>query len=236
MLLKRKDVPLYLQIAAKLRAKIDGKEWEPGSKIPSEPELAKSFDVCRMTVRQALSELETDGVISRQRGRGTFVTQLHSFGSVITLRLPEGFGTQHSLTGVEKRAAGVEVAKRLGVEPKTKIVELRRVRYFSSSTEPAELETAFMTQKIFSLLRDEDLTRPICPPLRCKLNITADRCECQILPIALDAGQAELMQLPEGTLALRLDRVWLNGNEPLLFTTSVYLPEETRRALKKRPE
>lgn len=68
-------VPVYYQIASALRQRIAEGEWRKGNQLPPEPELAKAFGVSRMTIRQALVELEGDGVIVRRRGAGTFVNQ-----------------------------------------------------------------------------------------------------------------------------------------------------------------
>ena len=66
-------VPLYAQVAARLRETIDNDELVPGSALPSEAELQCRFGVSRATVRQALQELEFAGAIERHQGRGTFV-------------------------------------------------------------------------------------------------------------------------------------------------------------------
>jgi GntR family transcriptional regulator len=68
-------VPYYYQIANLLRRKIEDGEILPGAKLPGEFELAESFGVSRVPVRQALSLLVGDGILIRHRGRGTFVTQ-----------------------------------------------------------------------------------------------------------------------------------------------------------------
>lgn len=69
---RESDLPLYLQLAEILRQRILSGEIE--SQLPTEPELCRSYGVARGTVRQALSKLETEGYVRRQRGRGTFVT------------------------------------------------------------------------------------------------------------------------------------------------------------------
>lgn len=66
--------PLYGRIAALLRQRIRGGRWESDARIPTIDHLMAEFDASRVTVRQALSLLERDGLIARYRGRGTFVT------------------------------------------------------------------------------------------------------------------------------------------------------------------
>lgn len=66
-------MPKYIQIQNFVLDKIAGGEFEIGEKIPSECELAKSFDVSRITANAAIKELATRGVVERVRGKGTFV-------------------------------------------------------------------------------------------------------------------------------------------------------------------
>lgn len=72
--LVRGVVPLYHQIANRLRTDIAGKVFEPGDLLPTETELMDRFQVSRVTIRQALAVLVQEGLVGRQAGRGTFVT------------------------------------------------------------------------------------------------------------------------------------------------------------------
>lgn len=65
--------PPYLQVAAELKAAIERGDFPPGSKLPSQEQLATRFDVARGTIQQALKELHAVGVITSRRGSGTFV-------------------------------------------------------------------------------------------------------------------------------------------------------------------
>ncbi len=71
--LARGWVPLYRQLAQRLREAIARARLAKGSLLPSEHELAERFGVSRITVRQALHKLEADGLIRRQRPEGTVV-------------------------------------------------------------------------------------------------------------------------------------------------------------------
>lgn len=68
------NIPYYYQIANLLRRKIEDGEFGAGEKIPKETELAEAFRVSRVPIRQALALLVQDGLLYRQRGRGTFVS------------------------------------------------------------------------------------------------------------------------------------------------------------------
>jgi GntR family transcriptional regulator, arabinose operon transcriptional repressor len=70
---ERSPVPLHAQLLASLRARLQAGEWQPGTLLPAEAELCREYSVSRITVARALAELAREGVVQRQRGRGTTV-------------------------------------------------------------------------------------------------------------------------------------------------------------------
>lgn len=68
-------VPLYLQVARLIRKKIESQEWPFGHQIPTLKLLEQEYQVSRITLRSALSQLEECGIILRKRGLGTFVSK-----------------------------------------------------------------------------------------------------------------------------------------------------------------
>jgi GntR family transcriptional regulator len=66
-------VPLYFQLVRALREEILSGRWAPGAQLASEPDLGTHFGVSRTVVRQALGRLEDEGLLIREKGRGTFV-------------------------------------------------------------------------------------------------------------------------------------------------------------------
>ncbi len=74
MILDKAQVPLYVQLADLFRQRIVKGVWRQGEKLPSLEKLGAEFEVARVTVRQAIERLTRDGLVSPQRGRGTFVT------------------------------------------------------------------------------------------------------------------------------------------------------------------
>lgn len=67
-------VPLHISISEKLRRQIDGGDYLPGEKLPSEHQLMDAFGVSRITVRQAVANLVNQGLVRSQQGKGVFVT------------------------------------------------------------------------------------------------------------------------------------------------------------------
>jgi GntR family transcriptional regulator len=102
-------VPLHRQVYLDLVSSLDGGEWGPGDRLPTERELCGQYGCSLITVRRALDELAREGRLERTRGRGTFVKP-----SRIT----------HDLTATR---SFTDEMRRRGLQPSTRLVEARTV-------------------------------------------------------------------------------------------------------------
>src|SRR5512135_1112678 len=73
--LKGGPIPLYHQLKQVLQSDIEQEIYQSGERLPSEPELVREYGVSRITVRQALDELEAEGRVVRRHGKGTYVAE-----------------------------------------------------------------------------------------------------------------------------------------------------------------
>lgn len=73
--------PMYLQIMEQIKLRIAVGDWQPGLKLPSIRELAVATRVSVITVKRAYQELESEGVIFTQHGKGSFVAQIDNIGA-----------------------------------------------------------------------------------------------------------------------------------------------------------
>jgi GntR family histidine utilization transcriptional repressor len=78
--------PPYAQVKQSLKAGLAQGRWRTGELMPSEAELVAQFGVSRMTVNRALRELQSEGIVDRVQGVGTFAAQLHRISSRLTIR------------------------------------------------------------------------------------------------------------------------------------------------------
>lgn len=132
---RQSPLPFYSQLKEIILADIAARGLEAGDKLPGDHELCERYEVSRTVVRQALQELEHEGVVRREKGRGTFVDDPRTsrgFGGALVGSFEDiqgGAGTQHSR--VVRRGfvpAGARVAADLGVEEGDEVVEIERVR------------------------------------------------------------------------------------------------------------
>jgi GntR family transcriptional regulator len=125
---RRSFVPLYYQLQEALKQQIESGVWKAGDALPSEPDLARSFRVSRVVVRQALAILDDDRQIVRIRGRGTFVAQpkLDYRAGGLSRLLATPRGEDVAVQVLDKRKIKVErsISEPLGAEPNEDVARL----------------------------------------------------------------------------------------------------------------
>ena len=154
-------VPLYRQLAERLEEDIKSGRYLPGSRIPTEFELAESCGVSRVTVRKALAELSSRGLITRRSGKGSFVAEKKLQRGLSSGVI--GFTDICRMTGVKPGAKTLKIAledpspaeaELLGLAPGEKMLVLERLR--TADGKPVVLETDRYPEN-FSFLFGEDL-------------------------------------------------------------------------------
>lgn len=117
----RTAVPPYQRVKQHLKQALAQGRWRPGVLMPSEAELVAQFGVSRMTVNRALRELQSEGLIERLQGVGTFAAELHRVSSTLTIRdLQEEIEARghrhHAEVHLQREeAAGAALALQLGI-------------------------------------------------------------------------------------------------------------------------
>lgn len=140
--------PLYHQLKTVLLREIEAGHWKPGDQLPTEDELVRRFQVSKITVRQALRELASQGKIRREQGRGTFVErprvqqgprELTSFTEEMRRH---GMVSRSRVLEQETMPATEAIAAALDVPQDTPVFRLRRLRL--ADDEPMGVQTAFL--------------------------------------------------------------------------------------------
>src|SRR5690606_8251630 len=169
---------------------LDG-TYPPLSRMPSENELGQAYGVSRITVRQALGDLQKEGLIFKIHGKGTFVAKPKAFQNVSTLQgLAEslvhfGYEVANQLRSIKFIEADERVALRLKLNTGDEITEIKRVRFINR--EPISLEVSYVLSSIGEKLQKADLiTRDIFLILENDLQINLGHAD-----LAIDAVLAE---------------------------------------------
>ena len=206
-------IPLYLQLINLLREQINQKDWQAGQLIPGEQDLCERYGISRTVVRQALRELELEGLIVRRKGKGTFVAEpkiseglvqkLTGFYQDMTERgLKPGTKVLHQSVA----AANEKIAKFLGVAPDTKVVVIRRLRYIND--EPIQIVTTYIPHEICPQLATVDLTnRSLYEFIEKECQVTIERGHRFIEAVAANEEEAKLLDLERGAPVLMLDSI-----------------------------
>ncbi|MGH9743272.1 MAG: GntR family transcriptional regulator, partial [Candidatus Acidiferrum sp.] len=135
---RRSVIPLYFQIQQQLLQHIRAGRFKPGRPLPSEEVISRRARVSRMTARQALKSLCSQGVAYSQRGKGTFVSetkleknfrQVLSFSEEMEAR---GSRPHSKVASFEEVSPDAATAEALHLSPEEKVIRLRRVRMADS--------------------------------------------------------------------------------------------------------
>lgn len=145
---RRRPDPLWHQVEEALRAAVADGSLPVGTKLPSEGRLSELLGVSRITTRHALANLETQGIVRRDHGLGTFIRSprltagqrgLTSLSQELTAL---GLVAQTRLLELEQVAASDEIASGLEIDPATLVWRVHRLRL--AGGEEIGVQTAFL--------------------------------------------------------------------------------------------
>lgn len=196
-----RKIPLYFHIESLLRQKIATGQLLPGEKIPSEKGLVARFGVSQITIRAALANLEAEGLIVRQRGKGTFVApQVRSRKQVIVTRDVQSFVLDWQR--YEVRVLGIElrpvretrIAQSaeafFGLRGQDSLSVIRRVRLLEGR--PVSFIENFCLPQLASHLSARELAEePLQKILQRKLDVRIGKSEAYLESVPADPDVAE---------------------------------------------
>lgn len=159
-----KALPLYKKVKEALAEDVKAGRYKPGEKIPTEPELEKIYGASRITIRRAVAELCQEGVLNKQQGSGTYVSEVLLHRCIVGGRICEGFTQTCIANGAKPGAkvikceivpAGEAERKCLNLPNKSMLLYVQRIR--TANDVPIYLENAYMSYDVFAGLMQEDL-------------------------------------------------------------------------------
>ena len=157
-------IPMYYQIAKYYEKKIRLREILPGEALPTESEISTQFGVSRMTVRRAISELASEGMVYTQQGKGTFVAKPKLDNVIFDLN---NFYKEIIQKGMKPHAKLLEVkiikpddilVKKIKLTPNAKCLFFRIV--ISADNEPLAYETKYTIYEKQSPILESEIKDP----------------------------------------------------------------------------
>jgi GntR family transcriptional regulator len=218
--------PLYMQVAATLRAQIVEGRIKTGEALPSERDLSAIMGASRVTVRKATEMLIDEGLLSRRQGSGTFVTpRIQAPGSFLTSFSEDAQARGETadtrwITKVIDDASDEEI-RVLDLAPGAKVARLNRVRMvggealaIENAVVPADMidEIETMDPSLYKALSERG-NRPMTGQQKIRAGLAGPT-------------EAALLDIPEGSEILRIERLTRRADgHPVEFTRSAYRGE-----------
>ncbi len=221
-------LPLYTQIKEVLRERILDGTYPAHSKLPSESELINTFGVSRITVRQALRDLQKEGLTFSIQGKGTFVTKpkavqeltrLQGFGEAMARK---GYETYSKLVNAKETEASRDVARALDLSQGAPVIQIERVRYLNRS--PVSLDVSYFPADVGRRLMQEDLaSRDIFDIIENDYDLGLEAADLTIDATIATRRLGKLLGVEEGSPILRIERLtYVRGGRPMDFEYLYY--------------
>jgi GntR family transcriptional regulator len=232
------NVPLYTQIKEALRSKIIDGTYVAHQQLPSESEMMHAFGVSRITVRQAINDLQKEGLLFKVHGKGTFVampnvsqelTHLQGFGEAMHLLGHETFSEVFGLTTVK----GSSVAcTKLGLKEGSALTEIRRVRYLNR--EPVSIDYSWVRHDVGSRLTEKNLReKDLFSLLENELRQPLHSADVEIDATSASSEVAARLKVAVGAPVLRIERLtYAQEERPLVFEYLHYRAETFKYKMK----
>lgn len=211
-------------MAEDLRLRLLGKEFE--DHFPTDEELTNSYEVSRQTAREAVRHLIAEGLIVRERGRGTSVAPpsleqpIHSLYSFASTVRAKGIEERSAVLAAERRMATIDVAKKLGLDAGDGVVFIERLRFAGS--DPFAWDRSWLPfDKAAPLLSAELSSGGLYDLLasHCSVRITGGW--ERIRPIVPDSLERKLLRMPAKMAAFSIERLVLVGSTPIEWRRSL---------------
>jgi GntR family transcriptional regulator len=212
-------IPKYIQISAWLKELIQTGRYKKGEKLPSEIELSKTCDVNRNTLRQAIAELVSAGILRKEKGMGTFVSSSIPLALKHKLKSISSFSDDLREIGINDNTkvlkksvedAKNHIAKTLLLGANNKVIVIRRLR--AGNDVPFIYEESYLPGDMFRQIMDMDLTGSMYKLLSERFNIVLARCEQTIRAINLKGKIARTLKLPENSAGIFMESVTFDQN------------------------
>lgn len=230
----KSPIALYHQLKLIIAKKIDNKEWLPGEQIPTEHELCQQYQVSRITVRQALAELEKEGRLVKKQGIGTFVSfskfeqNLVSFYSFSEEFKKMGFSPRNKVLEFVHVLAPADIAEKLSLkDSQLGVYFIKRLRYADDIL--MAIEDTWLPASLFPGIDKQNLDdNALYDIMRDQYNVIPNSANESFGATAVNSKDAELFGIKIGDPALDIERLTFSAQVPIEYTTAIVRGDKFR--------
>ncbi len=211
-------VPKYLQIRDWLKELIESGHYHPGDRLPSETTLARLCRVHRNTLRQAVGELASEGILRKEKGRGTFVVTppvslKHKLARISSFSDDLGEAGIQGNTRILRK--GVEepneyVARALLLGSRSRVITVRRLRMGNGI--PFIYEESYLPYASFKPILDRDLTGSMYKILAERVKVVLARSRQTLRAVNLKGRIAKILELAENAAGIFMESLTFDQN------------------------
>lgn len=219
----------YITIHDQIKEEIDQGIWKIGQRLPSERDLADIFQVSRMTLRQAVTLLVEEGVLTRKVGSGTYVASTRvqekmrgttSFTDIVQL---QGKTPSSKLLSYTRTLPNEQECKQLNLTSQDSIVRMERVRYADDL--PVVYEVASIPAGLIENVRKEEVTNHFFKTLTDN-GYEIGKSQQTIYARLANDKVAKHLQIAKNEAILALRQVsYLTDGRPFEYVNSQYVGE-----------
>jgi GntR family transcriptional regulator len=227
-------VPLYVQIAESLLDQIESGKLAPGQRLPPERELSRALGVNRLTLRQALEVLETQGLLVRRPGHGTHIAaskierqagKLISFTRGMERR---GYKPRARVLRFVERHVEASVAVHLKLPVSGMVYEIHRLRLINK--EPVLFERFTVPFDSFPHLERHDLAkRSLYEVMETEYGVVVSKAHQSLEPVLATEYEAELLRIKPGAPLMLERRLSFDQHErPVEYSKDLFRGDRFR--------
>jgi GntR family transcriptional regulator len=213
---------LYIQLTRILLEEINSRRWQSGHRIPTEEDLCREYNVSKITVRQAILNLASEGYLLKVQGKGTFVTGVLPEGCLAmrTRFTEEMFGkevkVQKEILYTGKRTPPPDASGYLRTADKTYSILSKRV----VNGKPVYLEESFVPYRMVPGIEKVDFSRQSLYSVLQEMGLKKIFKVIQTVEISpVRGGNAKQLDVRNGVPVLVVHRLLLSSdNTPVAYT------------------
>lgn len=228
---KSSKVPLYLQLMEELIKKIEKKVYVEHEQLPSERELCGIYNLSRITVRQALQDLEREGYIYKKHGVGTFVAskkynqnlvKLYSFTNEM-----EEIGKKPTTDVLSFNVIAIDdrLANKMNLFPLEEVFKVVRLRF--ADGKPLMYETSYLPKKIFPDLTKKDLNeRPMYEIFHQDYQVGVTNATERLSATLIQEEEAHYLNVKSNKPGMLIKRYAYHHHDLIEYTISIALGDK----------